>query len=135
MPPGTQINMDWTCGIGNVEEQHDPGQTEKADRWIWRSRTHTHTHTKTICLLQVNRSDTDFDVGPLGLHELADDFAELVGIGELPESCRRREGRLRAGRGGHALRGIHVMETAAESGDLLRALRNRNQGGQRNGIR
>ena len=41
-------------------------------------------------------SDTDFDIGPFGLHELADDFAELVGVGELPEGGGRREGGVRA---------------------------------------
>lgn len=67
-------------------------------------------------------SDTDFDIGAFGLHELTDDFAELVGIRELSGSCRRWKGRFRARRRGHALHGIHVMETAAESGDLLRTL-------------
>lgn len=79
-------------------------------------------HTNTICPLQVKMSDTDFDIGALGLHEFTDDFAELVGIGELSLSSRRREGRIWARRRGHALRGIHVMQAAAESGYLLRAL-------------
>lgn len=67
-------------------------------------------------------SDTDFDIGAFGLHEFTNDFAELVGIGELSGSCRRREGRVRARRRGHTLRGIHVMETATESSNLLRTL-------------
>lgn len=68
-------------------------------------------------------SDTDFDIGAFGLHEFTNDFAELVGVGELPGSRGRWEGRVRAGRRGHTLRGIHVMEAAAESGDLLRTLK------------
>lgn len=76
-------------------------------------------------------SDTDFDIGSFSLHELTDDFAELVGIRELPESCRRWEGRVRARRRGHTLRGIHVMETAAESSDLLCTLKKKwNQGNE-----
>lgn len=73
-------------------------------------------------------SDTDFDIGAFGLHELTDDFAELVGIRELSGSCRRWKGRFRARRRGHALHGIHVMETAAESGDLLRTLQKKKGG-------
>lgn len=68
------------------------------------------------------RRDTDLDVGAFRLHEFADDFAQLVGIGELPQGGGRREGRIRAGGRGHALGGIHLMEAATEGGDLLRAL-------------
>lgn len=78
------------------------------------------------------RRDTDLDVGAFCLHEFADDFAQLVGIGELPQGGGRREGRIRAGGRGHALGGIHLMEAATEGGDLLRALqevRGRERGG------
>lgn len=67
-------------------------------------------------------SDTDFDIGAFGLHKFTNDFAELVSIREQSGSCRRRERRVRARRRGHTLRGIHVMETAAESSDLLSTL-------------
>ncbi|KAF3847466.1 hypothetical protein F7725_020494, partial [Dissostichus mawsoni] len=72
-------------------------------------------------------SVTYFDIGAFGLHEFTDDFAEFVGIRELSLSCRRWEGRVRARRRGHTLRGIHVMETAAESGDLLRTLQKKDR--------
>lgn len=71
---------------------------------------------------EAERRDTDLDVGALGLHQFADHFAQLVGIGELPQGGGRREGRIRAGGRGHALGGIHLMEAATEGGDLLRAL-------------
>lgn len=77
-----------------------------------------HTH-KDHLPFPSKMSDTDFDIGAFGLHEFTNDFAELVGIRELSRSCRRWEGRVRAGRRGHTLRGIHVMETATKSSDLL----------------
>ncbi|TNN75100.1 hypothetical protein EYF80_014673 [Liparis tanakae] len=47
-----------------------------------------NTLTKTQLPRISKPSDTYFDIGALRLHEFADDFAELVGIGELSE--RRR---------------------------------------------
>lgn len=85
------------------------------DRWS------IHKHKDHLPLTS-KKSDTDFDIGAFGLHKFTDDFAKLVSIRELSESCGRWEGRVRARRRGHALRGIHVMETAAESSDLLRTL-------------
>lgn len=44
---------------------------------------------------------TDFDVGPLRLHQLVDDLAEFVGVGELPLGGGARRGRQgRHGAGG-----------------------------------
>lgn len=71
-------------------------------------------------------TDTYFDIGAFGLHEFTDDFAELVGVRELSERCRWWERRVRAWRRRHTLRGIHVMETAAEGSDLLCTLQKRN---------
>lgn len=68
------------------------------------------------------RRDTDLDVGAFRLHEFADDFAQLVGVGELAQGGGRREGRIRAGGRGYALGGIHLMEAATEGGNLLCAL-------------
>lgn len=76
--------------------------------------------TNTICLWKM--TDTDFDIGALRLHKFTDYFAELVGVGQLPGSCSLWEGWVRARWGGHALQGIHIMETATESSDLLRTL-------------
>lgn len=89
---------------------------------------HTHKHHLPPTS---KMSDTDFDIGAFGLHEFTDDFAELVGIRELSGSCRRWKGRFRARRRGHTLQGIHVMETAAESGDLLRTLQKKKRGGEK----
>lgn len=71
---------------------------------------------------EVARRDTDLDVGAFRLHQFADDFSQLVGVGELPQGGGRREGRIRAGGRGHALGWIHLMEAATEGGNLLRAL-------------
>ncbi len=55
-------------------------------------------HTRKDHLpLTSKMSDTDFDIGAFGLHKFTNDFAELVGIGEQSGSCRRWEGRVRAG--------------------------------------
>lgn len=88
--------------------------TEVWPNCIRPSRDDTHLQN----VKRERRRDTDFDVSALRLHQLADDFAQLVGVRELPE--RRRERRVRAGRGrGRALRGIHVIEAAAEGRHLL----------------
>lgn len=39
------------------------------------------------------KKNTDFDVGPLRLHQFADDLAEFVGMGELPLGGGARRGR------------------------------------------
>lgn len=45
--------------------------------------------------------NTDFDVSPLRLHQLVDDLAEFVGVGELALGGGARRGR----QGGHGARG------------------------------
>lgn len=79
--------------------------------------------TNNICLRKM--TDTDFDIGALRLHKFTDYFAELVGVGQLPGRCSLWEGWVRARWGGHALQGIHIMETATKCGDLLRTLQNK----------
>lgn len=89
-----------------------------------------------VCRRSGKDECTHLDVGLLRLHQLVDDLAEFVGVGELSLSGRARRGRQgrhwargegrRGGRGGgrhRALQGVHVMETSAEGGNLLRALR------------
>lgn len=101
------------------------------------------TSKQTAAALQTTqegRGGTDFDVGLLRLHQLADDLAEFVGVGELPLSGggrrgrqgrhgagRERRGRRGGGRRHGALQRVHVVETPAEGGDLLRALRGRKE--------
>lgn len=86
-------------------------QTSVSQTYRWVYNIHTHTY-----------AGTDFDIGALRLHQFADDFAEFVGIGQLAWSgvARRERGRLRAGwRRDDIGWGIHFVQTAAESCDLL----------------
>lgn len=64
---------------------------------------------------------TYFHIGALRLQELADHLAQLVGVRELPHGGQLRPGGVLGRWAG--VRGVHLMQTAAERGHLFRALR------------
>ena len=63
---------------------------------------------------------TYLHVGALCLQELADDLAQLVSVRELSHGGQLRPSGVLGGRA--RVRGVHLVQTAAERGHLVRAL-------------
>ena len=64
--------------------------------------------------------ETHLHVGALCLQELADNLAQLIGVRELSHGGQLRPSGVLGGRA--RVRGLHLVQTAAERGHLFRAL-------------
>lgn len=78
---------------------------------------------KAHLAIKHERSGTNFDICAFRLHQLTNDFAKLVCVGQLPGGSGRRERRVWARRRGDAIRRIHFMEAPTKRSHLLGALK------------